>query len=447
MPVARATPLGDDDFTRLIDGLGPFEPSPRLAVGVSGGADSLALTVLADAWARSRGGAVLAVTVDHCLRPESALEAAALGRQLSGLRIEHAVLRWQDAANGPDLQARARAARLALLAEHCRARGILHLLLAHTADDQAETVLMRFAKGSGPDGLSGIPAVAERPHLRILRPLLPIAKAQLVATCVARRLAWTSDPSNTDPRYARGRLRAARTALAAEGLTVDRLLDTAGRCGSTRGLLEQAVAEVLSDCVTLYPEGYAEIDRDRLDAVPAQLRLAAVSAVIRTVGGQPYRPRHARMARLAQALSRDATRGRTLGGCRILFGRTLTICRESAAASDVRTAVPGRTVAWDGRFHVAVPPLAENIGLQVRRLGRAAASITRGAPRPAVPWPVRTALPGLWRGATLIAAPASAIGPMPDRSARMAALTCAFVPHHPLTSAGFPVASAADGII
>ncbi len=448
MSVTRAVPLGDDDFARLIDGLGPFEPSPQMVIGVSGGADSLALTVLADAWARGRGGAVLAVTVDHGLRPESGQEAAALGRQLSGLGIEHAVLRWHNAAAGSDLQARARAARHALLSEFCQARGILHLLLAHTADDQAETVLMRFAKGSGPDGLSGIPAVAERPHVRILRPLLGIAKARLEATCAQRDLTWASDPSNADPRYARGRLRAAHAALAAEGLTADRLLETAQRCGAMRGYLEREVAAILCAAVSLYPEGYAEIDRDCLDTAPTPIRFAAMAAIIRTIGGQAYRPRQKRLSRLSHALSAaTVTGGRTLGGCRILIGQRLTICREGAAARDVRQAIPGRTIAWDGRFHVTVPPLPEAGGMEVRKLGRAASAVARGKPRPSVPWPVRVALPGLWRGDTLIAAPASAMGDGGTADARIAALECAFVPEHPLTSAAFPVAYAADGII
>ncbi len=448
MSVVQAPPLGDDDFALLIDGLGPFEPSPRLAVGVSGGADSLALTALADAWARNRGGAVLAVTVDHGLRPESGQEAAALGRQLSRLRIEHAVLRWQDAAAGSDLQARARAARHALLSDFCQARGILHLLLAHTADDQAETVLMRFAKGSGPDGLSGIPVVAERPHFRILRPLLQVTKARLEATCAQHGLTWASDPSNADQRYARGRLRAAHCLLAAEGLTADRLLDTAQRCGTVRAYLEREVAAVLGASVSLYPEGYAEIDRERLEAAPPPIRLAVLAAVIRTIGGQPYRPRQERMARLSQALSAEGfTGGRTLGGCRILMGRRLTICREGAAARDVRKAIPGGTVAWDGRFRVTVPPLPESGDMEVRKLGRAASAVGQGKLRPSLPWPVRTALPGLWRGDTLIAAPAPAKAHGRTAEGQMPDLECTFVPDHPLTSAPFPVVYAPGGII
>ncbi|MGE0725158.1 MAG: tRNA lysidine(34) synthetase TilS, partial [Alphaproteobacteria bacterium] len=132
--------------------LGPWERSPRLAVAVSGGPDSLALTLLADGWARARGGAVLALTVDHGLRPEAAAEAATVAAWLGARGIAHATLEWSGPRPMAAIQAAARAARLDLLAAACREAGILHLLLAHHRQDQAETASLRGARGSGTDG-------------------------------------------------------------------------------------------------------------------------------------------------------------------------------------------------------------------------------------------------------------------------------------------------------
>src|SRR5712692_9076186 len=130
-------------------GLGPFEARPRLAVAVSGGPDSLALAILCHRWAAARGGEAFALSVDHRLRPESAAEVRQVRRWLRALGIPHHVLVWKRPGARPSsaLQAAARAARYGLLAQWCSRRGVLHLALAHHAGDQAETVLMRLARG------------------------------------------------------------------------------------------------------------------------------------------------------------------------------------------------------------------------------------------------------------------------------------------------------------
>ena len=154
--------------------LGPFEPAPRVAAAVSGGADSMALALLADAWARARGGALLALIVDHGLRAESADEAAATVARLGGRGIATQLLRLGGLAHGTALAERARDARFTVLTQACESAGILHLLLGHHAGDQAETVLMRALGGSGPAGMAGMLPLVETASVRILRPLLSI---------------------------------------------------------------------------------------------------------------------------------------------------------------------------------------------------------------------------------------------------------------------------------
>ncbi len=126
-------------------------------------------------------------------------------------------------------------------------------MLAHPLDDQAETVLLRLAKGSGVDGLAAMAPVREAAEIRLLRPLLDITKARLRDTCRSFGQSWLDDPSNRSPRFARGRLRGVSAALAAEGLTPDRLAATARRAARARAALETAAAELLARCATLYP--------------------------------------------------------------------------------------------------------------------------------------------------------------------------------------------------
>src|SRR5205823_283329 len=154
------------------DAIGGFEARPVVVVAVSGGPDSLALVILADRWARQRGGVAWALTVDHRLRPESGEEARLVGEWLAARSIAHRVVHWTGAKPASGIQEAARAARYDLLAGWCRSHGCLHLLTAHHREDQAETYLMRRRAGSGLDGLAGMSAMRELPGLRLVRPLL-----------------------------------------------------------------------------------------------------------------------------------------------------------------------------------------------------------------------------------------------------------------------------------
>ncbi|MEE8213792.1 MAG: tRNA lysidine(34) synthetase TilS, partial [Alphaproteobacteria bacterium] len=181
-PGDGTAPLSDDAFERMMDGLGPFEARPHVAVAVSGGADSLCLTVLANRWAERRGGDITALTVDHGLRPEAGEETRRLGLWLDALSIDHRVLPWTGPKPLTGVQAAARRARYDLMNSWCREAGVLHLLLAHTRDDQAETLLLRLTAGSGADGLAAMSAIRETPDVRLLRPFLEVPKTVLVAT-------------------------------------------------------------------------------------------------------------------------------------------------------------------------------------------------------------------------------------------------------------------------
>ena len=233
--------------------LGPFEPSPRIAVGVSGGPDSLALCLLADRWARARGGMVFGLTVDHRLRPESGAEAAQVRRWLAARAIAHRTLPWRGSRRAGVSQEEARAARLALLTGWCRRVGALHLLLGHQREDQAETALQRLVRGSGIDGLAAMASIrlALDPGgsgARLLRPLLPVPRDALIATLVHWNQPWIDDSSNRDARHARPRLAAALARLGAEGLSAERLARTAGRAAGDRAALDRLCTDLLAAC-------------------------------------------------------------------------------------------------------------------------------------------------------------------------------------------------------
>jgi tRNA(Ile)-lysidine synthase len=349
-----AQPLADEAFSRIMAGLGALEPAPRIAVAVSGGADSMALAVLLQDWAAARGGAVLALTVDHGLRAEAKAEAAWVGRVLKACGIQHRILHWRGKKPATSVQARARKARYELLRARCAAEGVLHLALGHHLEDQAETFLLRLGRGSGPEGLAAMAAVVELPELRLLRPLLAVEKSRLEASLLARGIDWLEDPSNRDPAFARVRLRQLMPALAREGLTAARLAETAGRLGRARADLEQDRATLLAKSLWLHPAGYATIDPAPLLRAPKALSLGALARCLMAVGGADYPPRIERLERLYGRLTAGLGRGATLGGCRIVPRRgRLLLVRESARTPTVAVR-PGDRLHWDGRFRVTV---------------------------------------------------------------------------------------------
>lgn len=334
---AAPEPLGAGAFAALIAPLGPFEPAPRLAVAVSGGRDSLALTLLAHDWARARGGEVIGLAVDHGLRAASAGEARQTRAWLAGHGIACHILRWQPDGRS---QAAARRARYRLLTDWCRRRGVLHLLLAHHADDQAETVAMRRARGSGPDGLAGMPALARRNGVRLLRPLLAVPRAQLTATLLARGQAWIDDPSNLDPKYARTVLRGTPLSLAERLVLNRRELDAA------------RLDRLLAASLALRPEGYAWLELTPLREAAGSDAARALGQVLRTVGAHAY-PLPTEAVARAWAAAR-AGRAGTLGGCRLCpFGDRLLVCREAGRLPPPAVAHRGR-VRWAG-FEVCGP--------------------------------------------------------------------------------------------
>lgn len=406
------TPVAEAEFAGLMARLGPFEARPEVAVAVSGGADSMALALLARAWAEGHGGRATGLTVDHALRKGSAAEALRVGEWLGRNGMAHHVLRRRGLRPRANVQAMARAARYELLGRWCRRAGVLHLLIAHHQDDQAETFLLRLGRGSGVDGLAAMAPVAERGSVRLLRPFLAVPGARLSACLRAAGQDWFEDPSNRDRAHARVRVRAALPQLAGLGLTPARLAATADNMGRARAALERATAELLARVIALSPAGHAWLDESALMSAPPEIGLRALAAALRAVGGVAHPPRLRRLETLYAALGGGAAfRGRTLSGCRILAGGDgrLLLCREPAAAAAEVAVRHGARIQWDGRFALQFGRTGFAGGVVVRRLGRAgwaqvvaAAPGARGTPIPA---PARPALPALWRGDRVIGVP------------------------------------------
>jgi len=404
-PPAAADPAHAVTPTELaarLASFGPFEHEPRLAVAVSGGCDSMALALLAAAWARERRGAVLALVVDHGLRAASAAEAARVTGWLAGRGIASRVLRWEGPKPTTGIQAAARAARYALLEEACRAHGILHLLLAHHADDQAETVALRAERASGPCGRAGMAAVVERRGLRLLRPLLAVGKARLAATLREAGQPWLEDPSNRDPRFRRGALR--RLAPS------PRWWEEGGRCAQQRAALDGTLARLFARSVRPHPLGQVTLDPAAFAALTPSVRAAALTRVLLAVRGHGYPVAGAAVRSLAERLAGPRLERRvTLAGCVVEPWRgAVVVAREPGRITEHRLLTSGALLLWDGRFEVAYR--AGPGPLRLALLGEAGRGglpmeLRAGLRAAGVATAAVASLPGLWAGDALMACP------------------------------------------
>lgn len=270
----------------------------RLALAVSGGPDSLALLLLA---AAAYPGRIEAATVDHGLRPEGKAEAEFVGRICGELGVPHAIFA-AEMAETANLQAAARSKRYALLAGWASAIGAAFLVTAHHLDDQAETLVMRLARGAGLAGLSGIRAV----NPPLLRPLLGWRRAELAAIVEAAGIRAVADPSNEDERFDRARVR--KRLAEADWLDPAALARSAAALAEAEDALDWAAERLWrerADGAILDPIG-----------LPAELRRRLVLRMIAALDGPA--PRGAELARLLATLEAGGTA--TLSGLKCTGG-------------------------------------------------------------------------------------------------------------------------------
>ncbi len=294
-----------------------------IAVAVSGGSDSLALMHLLRAFAEQRKSTPpVVLTVDHGLRKSSARDAKQVAAWAKQAGLKAQVLKWTGVKPKSGIEAAAREARYRLLGEWMTRQKITTLLVGHTSDDQAETFLLRLARGSGLDGLAAMRARAPWPvpgfaDLVVARPLLMFRRAELRADLKARGHSWLDDPMNEDIAFDRVKIRKALVALADAGLTVERIASAAAHLARARESLEIVTEAVLVRAVRA-GDGGVLLDPAVLAAAPREVGLRALAAVLMAVSGQAYRPRFESLERLFDQIGGAGLgAGATLHGCHI----------------------------------------------------------------------------------------------------------------------------------
>ncbi|SDO69544.1 tRNA(Ile)-lysidine synthase [Filomicrobium insigne] len=428
-------PISDREIALLLASLSGFS---LLVLAVSGGSDSMALMHLVSRWRgtleEGQRPEVLVATVDHGLRPESRHEAEVVGQVSAQLGFGHVILTWDGKKPVSGVQAAAREERyrllMGLLAERSRLQ-MRHraegegaraaLVTAHTQDDQAETLLMRLARGSGIQGLSGIMPMTERDDgIWLVRPLLEVPKARLKATLEADGQTWIEDPSNDDVRFERVRLREAREMLASLGLTSRALGRSARRLQRVQALVAEAAGQWIEANANFNEGAYATVKLAAFSDA-GEVAVRGLQAILSRMGGDASDPELSQIETLVDSLADTAAANAemastTLGGCIIEVARqrganepVVRIFREAGSYGlPIRYLHAGESEIWDRRFRLtASPDLSDPI--YVAALGADGwAQLKRERPDLAdfgLPARAAATLPALWLEARLVAVP------------------------------------------
>lgn len=347
-----------------------FPNGEKIAVAVSGGADSTALCLLAQEFVRQYGGDMLALIVDHGLRPCSARQARLTAERLEQKGIPLRLLSWTGEKPVSGIEQAAREARYRLLSDACRAEGCRALLLGHHRQDQAETFLIRRAKNSGPVGLAGMSSVRITDFGRILRPLLGVCPADLREYDRARSMDWVEDETNLSDNFDRGRLRRTLTPALIDEAFAQTLF-----YGKKRRALEEKAAVFIRENVAKSDMGYLLFAQDAFRKLDGETALFCLGDFLRFIADRPYAPRSDSLAALADNIRSASFHGATLGGCRIAPStkKQVLVWRELNDLPDPVTVERKQSFSWDRFsfflenplfFPITVKPLEHRLRLK-----------------------------------------------------------------------------------
>lgn len=361
--------ISTDGFENLVEALEIGMPK-SIAVGVSGGADSLALTLLLNQYCQDHSIQFFALTVDHGLRKKSEQETKQLSDWLSAWDIELHILKWTGHKPIANIQDEARVARYGLMGQWCKDNGISHLFLAHHMQDQAETFLIRLFRGSGVDGLSAMKRSSEFPTAKksdkfpkIYRPLLGVCKESLEKYLINLNQKWIEDPSNNDNKFTRVQVRDLLQNNVIKGFDVARLSSTVDRMQRVRSFLEEQTRLALSDYVSYSDFGYASLNLNFQKNLHEEISLRLLSEVLKTIGGRGHPPRHEKLKALLNNFKKPKFSGKTLLGV-IMFQVSegcIIFTREPRGIPIEINITKLKTYLWDNRFLIEAGKLSGKI--------------------------------------------------------------------------------------
>lgn len=384
------------DFAATMQRLGGFEKKPLLAIAVSGGADSMALMLLAHTWARAQQGRIIAITVNHGLRPEAATEADLVAHIASKHGIEHHMLTITLKSEQSNLQATARKLRYEALENFCHQHHILHLLTAHHADDQIETLARKCWRNGDVSALLGIPQIRFSKHCRIVRPLLHNKKQELVDWLTHKNIAWAEDASNLKHCYERNRLRHYLSMLPIDH---HHTLELSAKAAFTQETTNHLISELAINSIIANSEGYITLSTQNWHMASLDHLFYLIRAILYSLGKEGASPRSKEINNLVRQLTFKSGGALCLAGLQFISTKNndWLVIREMTYCQAPITLSADKTYHWDGRFVVKcgtlekpyiLAPIGNEGALQLKKLKITALA---NLPRPAL-----LAIPAIW---------------------------------------------------
>ncbi len=280
----------------------------------------MALMLMLRDWCVEHHLSLTALHVDHCLRPESTDEAQQVQQwmEMHGIPC-HILTITESLRDTANLQAAARDARYRLMIDWCHAHDVMHLCVAHHAEDQMETFLMRLGRGSGVDGLAAMRPVSQREGVALLRPVLHMHRAELEDYLKQQGQAWLDDPTNDSPAYTRNRVRQLLPALEAEGITVERIGSVTDHLARAADCLNGLTQDWISTQSCFRHEAFAIVPTAAFQALHEELALRVLRRLLETLRPNAKALRFERLYPVMRAMHSPASfRRRTLHGCVVI---------------------------------------------------------------------------------------------------------------------------------
>ena len=325
----------------------------KIGLAVSGGGDSIAMLVLASEWAILNKTKIYVVTVNHNLRKEAKEEIIFTREFTKKLGFSHSSLDWRRPSKAGNLQSQASLARKKLISDWAKENNIKTVLLAHTIDDQVETILMRFSRGSGVDGLVGMKKLIEIHGISWLRPLLNITRSNLRKFLKFKKINWVEDPTNEDRKFLRVKSRNIISQLKEIGINTDLVVNTSVRMENAKKVLDDVAVEAFNNFITLKKWGDIEVNKDIFNYCREDTILRTLAGIIKGISGSVYRPRYRELKNFAEGLNNKNFKARTLSGvlARAISQNKIVLRREPSHPLCVSNLKP-KNFIWDGRWLV-----------------------------------------------------------------------------------------------
>lgn len=279
------------DFTKY------FEPNnfpKKIAVAVSGGCDSLALTLLLKEFSKINNIQLLAITIDHKMRQNSSLEAKEVAKILSKEEVFHQILEIKNnEVFDKNIEANMRKYRYDLLYEFCQKNEVNHLFLGHHINDVAENFLIRLFRGSGLDGLSTMKESSEFKKIKLIRPLLNITKSELKNYLLQKNISWIEDESNKDEKFLRNKIRNFLESFEESDLIAKRIKNSTDEISEIRDYFDDLMLEYAQEILefSMNENPRFLINLDKLKKINEKYALKILSLIFMEISQRNYKPR------------------------------------------------------------------------------------------------------------------------------------------------------------